>query len=145
MGNIKPMGKISKKWNDRVGVSSSDYIDGIKNPKLDWEEEASSEQAEANYASGINNAINRKTRVAGVKKAGTQKWQNGAIKKQGRWSEGVAGAVDQYEEGFSPYHNEIDKVDYGVRYPSGDPRNLQRVKVGNEALHNLKLKLTGGA
>jgi len=43
MGNIKPMGKISKKWNDRVGVSSSDYIDGIKNPKLDWEEEASSE------------------------------------------------------------------------------------------------------
>lgn len=145
MGVIKPMSKISKKWNSRVGVSSPEYIDGIKNPSADWEAEATSEQAEENYKAGINAAIARGARPAGIKKAGTKKWQDSAVKKSGRWSEGVTGAIDAYEEGFDPYAKEIERTDYGAKYPPGDPRNLQRVKVGNDALHALKLKLTGGA
>jgi len=127
-----------------VGVSLSEYTDGVKNPRHDWEANASSEQAEDNYKTGVQSAISRGARPAGVKKAGTKKWQDGAVKKSSRWSEGVAGALDQYEDGFSPYHDEIDSLDYGPRYPAGDPRNLERVKKGNEALHSLKVKLTSG-
>lgn len=145
MAAIKSLKKISKKWSDRVGVAGTDYTDGVKDPRKDWEVEASSEQSEENYKAGVQTAIAQKRRPAGVKKAGTKKWQDNTIKKSTRWTEGVAGATDEMEDGYSPYHSEIEGLDYGPKFPPGDPRNLQRVKIGNEALHALKVKLKGGS
>lgn len=139
MGKIKSLDKIAKKWDERVGVASGDYIDGVKSPIKDWEEGAIA--SKANYEAGIQAAIRDGRREKGIKEAGTKKWQDKTIEKSGRWATGVAAAKDEMKSGYSPYHSVIAGLDYGVRYPPGDPRNLKRVQVGNEALHAKKVEL----
>lgn len=139
MAKIKSLEKISKKWNDRVQVSDSEYEDGIKNPVRDWEDGALASQD--NYEVGIRTSIEQGRRPKGIKEAGTKKWQVKSVEKKGRWRTGVTGAQDEMKKGFSPYHDVIEGLDYGPKYPAGDPRNLDRVKVGNDALHKKKVEL----
>lgn len=139
MAKIKTLEKIAKKWDDRVGVASDDYIDGIKNPTKDWEDNTLA--GKANYEAGIQAAIRDGRREKGVAEAGTKKWQDKSVEKSGRWASGVTVAKDDMKKGYAPYHDVIQGIDYGVRYPPGDPRNLKRVQIGNDALHAKKVEL----
>jgi len=139
MAAIKSISQISKKWSDRVGVAGTDYVEGVKNPRKDWEENALA--AKENYEQGIRLSITQGRREKGIKEAGTKKWQEKTVKKSGNWSTGVAGATDEMQKGYAPYHDIIAGLDYGPKYPAGDPRNLERVKVGNVALHAKKVEL----
>lgn len=139
MAKIKSLDKIAKKWNDRVGVSSSDYVEGVKAPTKDWADGALA--AKGNYEAGIQQSIQQGRREKGIQEAGTQKWQAKTVEKSARWGQGVAGAVDDMKKGFQPYHDTIGSLDYGPRFPSGDPRNLDRVKIGNVALHKKKVEI----
>jgi len=139
MAKIKSLDKIAKKWDERVGVAHDDYIDGIKNPVKDWESGALA--AKDNYEAGIRDSIRDGRREKGISTAGTKKWQDKAVEKSGRWGTGVAIAKEDMKKGYSPYHSIIAALDYGVKYPAGDPRNLKRVEVGNKALHEKKLEI----
>ena len=139
MAKIKSLDKIAKKWDDRVGVSSADYIEGVKSPTKDWAEGALA--AKDNYNAAIQQSIQQGRREKGITEAGTQKWQKKSVEKSVRWASGVSGAVDDMKKGFQPYHDTISALDYGPRFPSGDPRNLARVKIGNEALHKKKVEI----
>jgi len=135
---VKPLAKISKKWADRVAVSDKEYVDGVKNPKRDWEDE--SLDSKDRYEDGIRDSIKEGRRDKGIKKAGTKKWQDRAVKVgPTRWTEGVAVTQDEYEDGFKPYREEIEKVDLPPKYKKGDPRNYERVKAIGTALHALKI------
>jgi hypothetical protein len=75
-----------------------------------------------------------------VKKAGTKKWQEKALKKgPGRFAEGVYIAAPDYEKGFAPYRDAIERTDLGPRFPRRDPRNLDRVKRIVDALVKEKI------
>lgn len=139
MAKIKSLDKIATKWDERVGVSNRDYEEGVKAPTKDWAEGALA--AKDNYEAGIQQAIQQGRREKGIQEAGTKKWQAKTVEKSSRWAQGVSGAVDDMKKGFQPYHDEIANLDYGPRYPAGDPRNLQRVKIGNDALHKKKVEL----
>lgn len=57
-----------------------------------------------------------------------------------RWSGGVQIATPDYESAWAPYRDIIERAFLPVRYPVGDPRNLNRVAVMADALHSAAVK-----
>ena len=55
------------------------YTTGVN--AADWAGPAASDQAEANYAAGVQAAVTAKSRAAGVQKAGNSKWRNNSVAK----------------------------------------------------------------
>jgi len=124
--NVKPMDKISKKWKDRVAVSTTAYSDGVQNPRVPWD--TATKSAEPNFESGVQAAIAKKRFGKGVTKAGNAKWQKGATEKgTARWPSGVAVAGPEFEAGFNPYHSALAAKVLTPRKAKRDPQNLTRV------------------
>ncbi len=139
MAEIKSAKEIAEKWARVTPGRTEDYKLGIEHPKRDWEEETLA--AEGNWKAGVDAAQTKGLFGKGVKKAGTSKWKEKALKKgPGRFAEGVYIAGPDYEKGFAPYRDAIERVDLGPRFPRRDPRNLDRVKRVVDALVAEKLK-----
>jgi len=133
----KSAATIAKKWARVTPERIEDYEQGVRNPSKDWEEETLA--AEDNYEAGIKDAISRKAFGKGVKKAGTSKQKAATIIKGiPRWPEGVSGGEDAMEKGMAPVVAVLEGLTLPKRYPTGDPRNIERVKVIQVALHKLK-------
>lgn len=129
--------KIAKKWARVTPERIEDYEDGVRHPMKDWETETS--EAEDRYEAGIKDAITRKAFGKGVKKVGTAKQKSATILKGiPRWPEGVRGAEDDMKKGMEPVVSVLEDLELPKRYPTGDPRNIERVKAIQQALHKLK-------
>lgn len=138
MAEIASAAKIAAKWIRVTPGRVEDYTLGIKNPKRDWADETKA--AEGNWKAGVDAAAVKGLFGKGVQKAGTSKWQEKSLKKgPGRFAEGVYLAGPDYEKGFAPYRDAIEKVDLGPRFPRRDPRNLERVKRVVDALVKVKV------
>jgi len=138
MAEIKSLSSIRDKWTRVTPGRTEDYKLGIQNPRRDWAEEA--EAAKDNWKAGIDAAAGKDLYAKGIRAAGTNKWREKAIKKgPGRFAEGVYIAGPDYEKGFKPYHDAIEAVDLGPRFPRRDPRNIERVKRVVDALVKTKL------
>lgn len=142
MANIKPMSRIVETWQRRAAASTPDYEAGVSNPRADWETQTLA--AEKNYNDGVTAAINRGAYGAGVRNAGTAKWQSRAktVGSQ-RWAQGVRNSTTNYQQGFEPYRRVIEGLDLPARGPKGDPNNIERVRKVADALHNEKLRQQG--
>lgn len=139
MAEIKSLSAVREKWARVTPMRSEDYKLGIENPKRDWADET--EAAKANWKMGIDQAHVKDMFSKGVRKAGSAKWRDMALKKgPTRFAEGVLIAESDYEKGFAPYHAAIERVDLGPRFPRRDPRNLSRVKAVVDALVAEKIK-----
>lgn len=135
---IKSTAEIARKFAEVTPGRVTEYAEGVTNPKRDWE--AETRAAESNFEKGISQAIRDKRFGKGVAKAGTAKWRERAMSVgPGRFAEGVGRAGPAYQEGFDPYRNEIAGLTLPPRGPTGDPRNIDRVRVIAEALHKKKL------
>ena len=133
MAEIKSASAIASKWTRVTPGRTEDYKLGIQNPKRDWA--AETKAAEGNWKAGIDAAASKGLFGKGVDKAGSKKWQEKALKKgPGRFAEGVYIAGPDYEAGFKPYRDAIERVDLGPKFPRRDPRNLDRVKRVVDAL-----------
>lgn len=140
MAEIRSLAHIRDKWVRVTPGRTEDYLLGVKNPRRDWEEETAA--ADGIYKAGVDAAHAKGLFKKGVIKAGTKKWQDKAVAKgPGRFSEGVYLAGPDYERGFAPFRDAIEKVDLGPRFPKRDPRNLDRVKRIVDAL--IKEKVGG--
>ncbi len=139
MPKIRSGSSIGDKWKRRTETAGPEYEAGVRDPKKDWG--SATEAAEKNYEAGVQAAIQKKRFGKGVKKAGTAKWQEGAVQKGvPRFGQGVAASGDHYEKGFAPYRDVIERTTLPPRYPKGDPRNFERVKAMGTALHDAKVK-----
>uniref|UniRef100_A0A6M3LH70 Uncharacterized protein n=1 Tax=viral metagenome TaxID=1070528 RepID=A0A6M3LH70_9ZZZZ len=139
MAEIKSMASIKEKWARVTPQRTQDYQIGVQNPKRDWAEEAAA--AKGNWKAGVDAAATKNMFEKGVLKAGSSKWKKGALEKgPGRFAEGVMIAAPDYEKGFAPYREAIDRADIGPRFPRRDPRNLNRVKAIVDALVAEKMK-----
>ena len=139
MAEIKSISAIREKWARVTPMRTEDYKIGVANPKRDWADET--EAAKGNRKMGIDQAASKDLFAKGVRKAGSGKWRDGALSKgPGRFAEGVMLAESDYEKGFAPYHDAIERADLGPRFPRRDPRNLNRVKAVVDALVAEKLK-----
>ncbi len=135
---IKSTADIARKFAEVTPGRVGEYTEGVTNPKRDWATETKA--AEDNFEKGISQAIRDKRFGKGVAKAGTDKWRARAmLVGPGRFAEGVAAAGPAYEAGFDPYRNVIAGLTLPPRGPTGDPRNIDRVRAVAEALHKKKL------
>lgn len=142
MAAIKPLDRTAAKWARVSSGASNEYLEGVKNPRADWEEQT--RNAEPAYEAGIQAAISRKAFGKGVSKAGTKKWQEKSITLgPARYATGVQAAQAAYRDGFAPYREVIANLTLPARGPKGDPNNLQRVAIIAKALHEKKLQLEG--
>jgi len=144
MPNIRDLRTLQEKWARRAQQAQVDYEAGVQNPTVDWQQAAAA--AREAWAAGVQQAIQRNAWATGVQRAGTQKWQQGALQKGARrFGEGVAVAAQQnaWQQGFEPYAQVIQNTQLPPRGPKGDPRNIERVRVMATNLREAKLRRTG--
>lgn len=93
----------------KANIIGPRYIAGIK--KADWQTAAASEQAELNYASGVQAAITDKRRQAGVMAVSNQDWQTAAEMKGGPIiSNRVLGGIAKYTRNFGPILEQVNRT-----------------------------------
>jgi hypothetical protein len=126
------------KWKERSSMASGAYEQGVKNPRVNWEE--ATKNAEANYKAGITDAMAKGRFGKGVAKAGSAKWQAGALAKGAqRFSQGVQLSQDAYASGIAPYLDTIKNLTLPPKGPKGSPQNIERVKAVADALRKKKM------
>jgi len=137
MAFIRSMAEIAKKWATVTPMRSADYEAGVRNPRRDWATAASA--SEDAWKTGVTAAAAKNLFSKGVNFAGTPKWSAGAINKGvARWGPGVTVAEADYQRGFSPYRDAIERVTLPPRFARRDPRNLARVKAIVDAMIRIK-------
>lgn len=135
---IMSLAKITEKWNRRVSIAGPEFEDGVKNPRADWETQTLA--AVDAWAAAMQEAIRLGTYAKGVRDAGTKKWQDRTLSLGvERWPSGVAAAVDDYRDGFAPYHAALERLTLPPRFARGDTRNYERVKQIGITLRKIKL------
>lgn len=129
---------IAAKWARVTPDRETDYEAGVRNPKKDWEQGAIA--AEDAYEDGVKKSIARKAYGKGVRKTGTAGQQRKTIEKGlPRWGEGVRLAEADMAKAMEEVVRVLEGITLPKRYPKGDPRNIERVKVINNALHKMKI------
>jgi len=139
MAGIKSASAIAAKWARVTPQRAPDYEEGVKSPRRPWAESA--KRAEEAYKAGVTAAAQAGRYGKGVDAAGNEKWQKKALEKGvARYGPGVQVAADDYERGFAPYRDVIERTTLPPKYPKGDPRNIQRVAAIAKALRDAKTK-----
>jgi hypothetical protein len=142
MAFIRSIEHIARKFATVTPGRTEDYRIGVENPRRDWATAAAS--AESAYEMGVTQAIAKKRFGRGVKAAGTEAWQRGAVEKGvSRWGPGVTMAQDKYARNFAPYRDAIERTTLPPRFARRDPRNLERVKAIVNALSAAKEQRLG--
>jgi len=137
MAEIKSIAAIQEKWGRVTPGRTEDYTLGIKNPKRDWAQSATA--AKESHKAAMVAAAANDSYAKGVTRAGTPRWQEKASRKgPSRFAEGVAIGASDYGTGFAPYADVIKATTLTPRFPRGDLRNLDRVKVISQALRKKK-------
>ena len=138
MPAIKPARAIAEKWARVTPQRDADYRAGVEAPLKDWATEAFN--ANDRYVEGVTAAAQAGRYANGVQAAGTEKWKRGALQKGvSRWGPGVRVAQSDYERGFGPFRDVIERVELPPRRPAGDPANIERVAAIARALHEAKV------
>lgn len=138
MPPVKSLSRSSEKWSRQSAAAQPEYVAGVQQPRKDWAD-ATSNAAE-NYAQGVQQAIQDNRFQQGVRAAGTSTWQSQTLAKgPGRWADGIRKSTDRYEKGFAPFRQVIENIDLPARGPKGDPRNIERVAIIANALHQAKV------
>ena len=98
--------------------------------------------AEDSYNQGVQEAIAAGRFGRGVRDAGTGKWRQ-KIQAVGiaRWPQGVAAAGDDFQKGFAPYREALERIDLPPRMPRGHPDNINRVAIIATTLHELRTRM----
>jgi hypothetical protein len=134
---IKSMARIAEKWTRVTPMRTEDYKIGVTSPRRDWEKSAVA--AKESHKAAMATAAATDSFGKGCTKAGTAKWQARALAKgPGRFAEGVMVGGPDYEKGFAPARDILEKTVLPPRFPRRDPRNIMRVSVGNAALGKMK-------
>jgi len=129
--------KIAEKWGRVTPERTIDYESGVRNPLKDWATETKA--AESRYEEGVKAAIGRKAFGKGVDRVGTTKQKSKTILKGiPRWAEGVRIAEPDMRKGMEPVVKALEGITLPQRYPTGDPRNIERVRIIQQTLHKLK-------
>lgn len=129
----------AKRFSDRASQAGQEYLEGARNPRRPWA--ASTAAAEGAWKKGVLAAAADGRFGRGVAKAGDSKYIAGVESVgQARYEQGVSLAEDSYRTGFAPFKQVIEGITLPPRGPKGDPKNLDRVKIMADALHQKKIK-----
>lgn len=137
MAVIRSLDTIRKKWQDRTSTAGEQYAQGVSSPRADWAGQTAG--AQANWEAGVTAAAQAKSFSRGAQAAGTAKWQSKAVGKGAmRFGPGVQDAGPEFQAGFEKYRAVIEQTNLPPRFATGDPRNVERVRVISQALRKAK-------
>jgi len=137
MPAIRDLSAIRDKWATVTPGRAPQYDQGVRAPKTDWK--AATVAGNDSWKAGIASAVQRNAFSGGVEKAGTAKWQRGAVDKGTvRYGPGVQAAATDYEAGFAPYREVIARTVLPPKGPRRAPQNGQRSLLMGEALAKAK-------
>lgn len=137
MPAVKSGASVNAKWSRVAAQRTEDYQMGVAAPRVPWA--AAAKAAEDRYKAGVTEAANRGAFGKGVTAAGDARWQSKATAKgPTRFAEGVQLSGADYAAGVQPYLDAIAATTLPPRYPKGDPRNVERVRVMSAALRKRK-------
>jgi len=137
MARVKPTEQIAEKWSRVTPQRAQDFERGVREPVRDWATAAAG--AEGSFRDGVQAAAREGRFGRGVRRAGTEKWQRKTLEKgPARFSEGVAVSAPDFQAGFEPFRRTIEATELPPRFPKGDPRNIERVRVIAAALNKAK-------
>ena len=140
---IRSMDMISRKWARVAGQAGPSYEEGVTAPLADYA--AGAIAANDAWKAGTQAAVAGDRFAAGVRRAGTAKWQRGATTKgPARYSQGVSLGQSDYEAGFSPYREAISGANLPVRGARRSPQNRQRFAAMVDAISARKEALLKG-
>ena len=138
MAEIKDVSKVASKWARVTPMRAEDYKNGVQDPRRDWAKQAIAQKD--TWKTAITEAATKGLYEKGIATAGTERWKDKALTKgPGRFQEGVMVAGPDFEKGFAPYAEAIKATTLPARFPKGDPRNIERVRVIATALRAKKL------
>ena len=138
MIKVKDANRSAAKWQERTSGATSAYIEGVQNPKQDWQQATAA--ASENYKAGIAKSNARDGFKKGVMGVDSSKQMNAAVSKGApRFASGVAAGTPEYAQAIAPFLNVLANVNLPPRGPKGDPSNLARVGAVNAAQHAAKL------
>lgn len=136
----KVRANFAEKWARVTPQRAQDFEEGVQSPRRDWAQATG--EANARWKEGVQQASQQDRFQKGVKAAGSEKWQRKTQELgPARFGQGVQAAEDDFRQGFEPFAQTIEATNLPQRFPKGDPRNIERVKILNQALHKKK---TGG-
>jgi len=134
---IKSLARIAEKWTRVTPMRAEDYKLGVQSPRRDWA--ASAVASKESHKAAMMIAGAQDAFAKGITKAGSGKWQTKALQKgPGRFAEGVMIGGPDFEKGFAPAREVLEKTPLPPRFPRRDPRNIARVSAGNAALAKMK-------
>lgn len=132
---IKPIGKIVEKYKNRTAQAAGDYKEGID---FAPDQGAAAAAAKDTWRDAVTSAGVSDRFAANAQKS-TAKWKkNATTVGPRRYTEGTANATGEFQAGVSEALQVIQNTNLPPRFPKGDPRNLDRVRVINENLRKLK-------
>jgi len=122
---VKSSADIAAKWARVSPGRDTDYREGVSDPSVQWARAAGA-SAET-YNAGVQDAITRGAFAKGVSAAGDEKWRRKtADVGTQRWAPGIRSAQTDFETGFAPFRDALEKIELPPRAPRGDPRNIER-------------------
>ena len=133
MPKTKGVTSTVDKWQRRAAVASSDYVQGVQNPRVPWDQAAKA--AENNYKAAVTQAATEGRFGKGIARVGAAKWLEGSTKKgPSRFVEGVNVGGPNFQERINQVLTTIEGVTLPARGPKGSPQNYQRITPIGEAL-----------
>lgn len=106
---VKPQAEITKNFVDGASRAPAKYKLGVN--RADWQGPASSEEAESNFAAGVQDAVARKTRQSGVQKVSNEEWKRQASDKgAARIGPGMAASAGKQAANWAPSRSFIESI-----------------------------------
>lgn len=110
MVKIKSAAEIDKRYKDGISRAPAAYKAGVT-ATTDWQEKASSNEAEDLYAAKIREAVSAKSRQRGVSRVSNADWKNRASDVgSARIGPGMTANADKRTKNFEPYRSAIEGV-----------------------------------
>src|SRR5574341_673460 len=140
--DVRPIAEAQEKFSKRAASAQGDYGKGVATAGPRWLAGASA--SEDAYASGVTEAVSQKRFGAGVRKAGSTKYQDRATKLgPGRYATGVVEGAPEWGRNFAPHAQALQGLDLGVKGMRGSEQNYSRSRQVGQVLRAKKLELLG--
>ena len=143
MVKVRSLKIAREKFKKRTETSGPYYEAGTKSPKVPWSQ--AMEEVNEAIKDGLRNAIENDLILGGVKRVGDAGWSK-PIEQKGikNWREWTPKSDGDWETGYRPFAEELERITLEKRRPKGDPANVDnRVKPIVAALRKKKLALRG--
>ena len=129
---VKSIDSLKKKYEANASSATGAFVEGVNNPRRSQAESAIA--AKDTYAQAVQEAIADDRFAKGVEEAGDAAWKEGATTLgKDRYAGGVRAGSDDWAKGTKPVIDAMAAVDLPPKGVKGDPANLERVRLMNEA------------